>query len=443
VTTVLQIVHGYPPRELAGTELATARLVRGLQRRGWRCHVLASTRAPGLEQYRVLDGEPGITRIVNNMPYRPLGDAERDPIIEDIARRICERIDPDIVHVQHLAFLSSGLRLPVPTVGTLHDHWPWCPAGGTMLRPDGAPCPAPDAPLCARCYAAHARLPGGVERAAVSIAEKLSGVVDPALLHRCWRRLPASLRGRARGQAPSPGTADEVLARREALCEAWRSMDRRMAPSGYLARQAELHGLGEVEVVPAGVAPGAPHRGGGPLLYLGSILPHKGVHLVVEAYRAVHGGPDSSPGLLIHGDPAGDPAYADGLRWPIAGRIEPAAVPGVMNRARALVMGSTWPENAPLVLLEARAAGCPVVAPRIGGIPELVEDGLDGFLYAAGDASSLAAALERIADPAQAGALAPRPAPSPAAHLDQVEAIYRQVISDHGVPRAGPRRREP
>ena len=53
--TLLQLVHGYPPRELAGTELYAARVTEGLGRRGWTVHVLAATRAPGMEHGTVLE----------------------------------------------------------------------------------------------------------------------------------------------------------------------------------------------------------------------------------------------------------------------------------------------------------------------------------------------------------------------------------------------------
>ena len=74
---VLLVAHGYPPRETAGTEQHTAALAEGLLARGHAVHVLAATRAPGERQYSVIE-EPGITRIVNNVPARPLVQAERD-----------------------------------------------------------------------------------------------------------------------------------------------------------------------------------------------------------------------------------------------------------------------------------------------------------------------------------------------------------------------------
>ena len=54
-------------------------------------------------------------------------------------------------------------------------------------------------------------------------------------------------------------------------------------------------------------------------------------------------------------------------------------------------------ENLPIVLLEAMTAGTPVVATRVGGVPEVVVDGETGLARRAGGARGLAAALDRVA----------------------------------------------
>jgi glycosyltransferase involved in cell wall biosynthesis len=95
-----------------------------------------------------------------------------------------------------------------------------------------------------------------------------------------------------------------------------------------------------------------------------------------------------------------------------------------MDWADVLVVPSLWAENAPLVALEARAAGCPVIASDIGGLPELIEDGRDGLLFPPGDSDALAAIL---AQPAKIRGLAVRPPRSLANFVDEVQHHYEEV----------------
>ncbi|HXH89337.1 MAG TPA: glycosyltransferase family 4 protein [Gaiellaceae bacterium] len=55
-------------------------------------------------------------------------------------------------------------------------------------------------------------------------------------------------------------------------------------------------------------------------------------------------------------------------------------------------------EGTPVVVIEALAAGCPVVATSVGGVPDVVREGVDGFLVPAGDTEALAARLARLAE---------------------------------------------
>jgi glycosyltransferase involved in cell wall biosynthesis len=70
-------------------------------------------------------------------------------------------------------------------------------------------------------------------------------------------------------------------------------------------------------------------------------------------------------------------------------------VPNLLNACDALVMASAW-EGAPLILLEAGAAGRPVVSTRVGAAPEIVIPGRTGLLVAPRDPASLARAMNEL-----------------------------------------------
>src|SRR2546422_1291668 len=79
----------------------------------------------------------------------------------------------------------------------------------------------------------------------------------------------------------------------------------------------------------------------------------------------------------------------------VAGAAEQAEVLAWWQRATIAALTSTS-EGMPVSLMEAAACGVPAVAPAVGGIPELVEDGVTGLLVPVGDTQALAAALEQL-----------------------------------------------
>ena len=79
----------------------------------------------------------------------------------------------------------------------------------------------------------------------------------------------------------------------------------------------------------------------------------------------------------------------------ITGWVSAAQVTGLLARSRALVLPS-FAEGLPIVIMEAMAMGCPIVTTFVAGIPELVRDGLDGFLIPAGDVVALTDALQNV-----------------------------------------------
>jgi glycosyltransferase involved in cell wall biosynthesis len=179
------------------------------------------------------------------------------------------------------------------------------------------------------------------------------------------------------------------------------------ATAGELRRDYLLGGLAEVEVVPnvtggLDVEPPveAPGETPGYLLFVGRLRIRKGVEVLLEALRDLPNGTR----LLIAGDGEHRAALerqaaALGL-GPAAvflGRCDASRVRGLLRHAAALVVPSIY-EGMPLVVLEAMEAGVPVVASRVSGIPEVVEDGRTGWLVEPEDPAVLAAALAEALD---------------------------------------------
>jgi glycosyltransferase involved in cell wall biosynthesis len=79
-----------------------------------------------------------------------------------------------------------------------------------------------------------------------------------------------------------------------------------------------------------------------------------------------------------------------------SGYLSGAPLAEMIRNARCVVVPSEWYENAPLSVLEAMAYGKPVIGARIGGIPEMIDDGQNGLLFASGDTRNLTQAMSTL-----------------------------------------------
>ena len=179
-------------------------------------------------------------------------------------------------------------------------------------------------------------------------------------------------------------------------------------------------------------------RPGGDLIYVGRLSPEKGVDVVIDALSSIPG-----YSLTIVGD---GPARGDlerrakarelGDRVRFVGRVSADRVRTMLKDAAAGVVPSRWYENMPLSVLETFAAGVPVIATDLGGLPELIDPGIDGALVPPDDDEALAAAIaDLLGDPSRAfemGRAARAKAVrtfAPEAHLRGLDEIYAQAAA--------------
>ena len=171
---------------------------------------------------------------------------------------------------------------------------------------------------------------------------------------------------------------------------------------------------------------------------MGQIAPHKGVHILFDAVRQL---PSAELEVQAYGDTTAFPDYARRLRLVahqdvrlnLAGVYERAQVRQVLQGLDVIVVPSVWYENSPNTILETLAHRTPVIVSDLGGMAELVQDNVNGLRFAPGDASSLAAGLQRLLDdPELLSKLRTgiQSTKSVAEEMVELQEIYRAVIED-------------
>ena len=168
--------------------------------------------------------------------------------------------------------------------------------------------------------------------------------------------------------------------------------------------------------------------------YVGRISPEKGLPVLIEASRRT-GIP-----VKIAGNHARMPELLQDLppQVEFVGKLSREELPDFYRKARFNVVPSVWYECFGIVSAEAQGYGNPVIASRIGGLPEVVADGVTGLLVTPGDPADLAAAMRRIWDDAElrqrmsvAARERARREFTPGVFYGRLAAAYRRAIDLH------------
>jgi glycogen synthase len=348
----------YPP-VVGGQERHVRNLAQALGNRGHQVEV--ATIAGEGDVGTTLDGKVPVHRLRTSFQRARFlySDSTRthtppvtDPEISRAVRRLLSS-GFDVVHA-HDWIVASALgpaqRAGTPVVLTQHDYGHVCATKLMMRR--GAVCPGPGPVACVRCASGQY---GPIVGPGVAAAN-LEG----------WRRRRAGITAFI--------SVSSVVAARTGLLKDGRSeVIPNFIPDELLVDRA----LPQLD---------------GPLLYAGDLTRNKGVEVLLRAYGRLEG----APRLLLAGRVPDEPwlEVPDGAE--LLGVLPYDEVISHMRSASVVVVPSITLDPCPTVVLEAMAAGRPVVAARSGGIVDLVEDGVTGVLVPSADPAALADALAAV-----------------------------------------------
>ena len=408
---IAYIAHQYLPEHVGGTEVFTHGLARRAIDAGHDVVVLSGEECPSpyprdfVPRQWVYEGVPVIAFPYNLSVAPDIARYEYDnPFIAAQVQDTLASWAPDVVHVTHaMKVTGASVRacqlLGVRTVVTLSDFWFLCPRH-TLLTWDNRVCDGPSAwEECLRCE------------------QDLHGIGGRRKDRRAMQ--------------------DRSTYLRETLLDA----DRIIALSSFLARMFVANGYAadRLEVIPHGIEPSilrSPEPSPGPtrLVFIGSVIESKGVHVVIGAIRSM---PTLDVRLMIHGPARDTDPYvrevksmvAGDERIVFAGRFAPENLGDVLAATDFLVLPSLCYDNEPLVVKQARHVGIPVIVSDVGSLIDMVDDDVDGWRVAANDEAAWRAAITRAVD-ARAGGRhwVSRPQPSMDDHYAAVEDIYQELV---------------
>jgi glycosyltransferase involved in cell wall biosynthesis len=285
-------------------------------------------------------------------------------------RRLIEQTKPDIAHmhiIYHqltMSIVDELARAKVPMVMTLHDYKIGCPA--YVLYRDGHPC--------------H---------------DCTTGAVYNVVRHKCIKgsRSASVLAGVEAALAHLTGKYDKI--------------DGYICPSAFVGSVAVEAGVSSdrIHVIPNFLPDSEVGQAVSSLVdsprffFAGRLEEVKGVGDLLEAFK------DEDPAmgtLVIAGAGGGLEGKVKETAKQLAnieylGRLSREEVLQQLRQSRAALLPSRWDENNPMSILEARTLGIPVIVSERGGLPEMVDDGVDGRVIRAGDIGALRDAIRDLA----------------------------------------------
>jgi glycosyltransferase involved in cell wall biosynthesis len=359
---------------MGGSEIVAYEQSRAIKKMGFEIKIFAGKFDNKIKQYKISREKKDfeITRVnLNSIDFDSHSPNFNKEEIQGEFHKDLYQFAPDVVHFHNIYPLSLRMidecyKMNIPTVMTLHDYWGIC-FKNTLITDNGRICGKKDN-RCLHCQESFY----DTDDKPVSLAE-----------------------------------------RNKSFLEFFNKIDLIISPSNYLIKRFIDCGVypDKTVVINNGIdisrfkkikkTKTNKVRFG----YIGQILEHKGIENILRGLSLLNSKEKNRISLILVG--TGEKTFIDYCKGLICeleianfvkfiGEIENSKVNKIFKNTDVLIVPSIWPENSPVTIMEALATGTPVLASDIGGIPELVQDGFNGYLHRYDDPESLAINIKRF-----------------------------------------------
>ncbi len=410
---ILHATDSFLPN-VGGLELSIGALARGQVRRGRTVAVVTAAHpdAPsredmdGVEVHRLpmaMAHLPGAYESATHTFFPPVPD----PVFAKSFARLVRQFRPDVINVRGwilYSVLGTARRHGIPVVASAHDHSQVC-ATKVMLHRGQNVCSGPGLAKCISC----ARSQYGPKGVPLAAGLHLMGSPRHRDVAR-WTATSSALA--ARGSAPRPAHSEPMTVIPTFIDDA------------LITLASDERTEQRPDFVPTD---------GHYIFFAGALGPHKGVDVLLDAHDRLRSAGIDIP-LVLAGLPRTDFVIPDRPDVIVAMNV---AMPDVIAAWRHAVVGvvpSVVPEGFGRVAVECLAGGTPCVVSALGGLLDIVEDGVEGLHVPPGDAAALAQAIKLIvADEAlrsRLGAAGPQKAArfTLSQVIPQLDEVYLQAL---------------
>lgn len=443
---ILYVIHAFPPYSRYGAENYAFALAQQLNR-AHEVFVFHRIADQSQQEYATQERDyEGLRVCTINNTFRNVSGLAQTYRNADIAEKFGAHLDavrPDIVHFHHLTCLCTTCieeahRRGIPIVYTLHDFWLFCPRGQFLTR-DLQICKRPEGRRCLLCNANQ-----------LGIAPERTKEIYS------WLPSPLEARGGFLRRFFMHKRAYRALRREEGAVRLVKEREdhiRRMcgyvaafhAPSHTMQKTAERIGIpgGKIFFSRYGLNSGQldgferKPSDGVRFGFLGSLIPSKGSHILIRAFRRVadrkarlkiFGAPYEFEGYEDYHDRLRDIAAADS-RIKLAGAMDNSRIAEVFAQIDVLVVPSIWQENMPLTIEEAVLTRTPLIVSDTGGMRERIDE-VGGLKFRTGSVKDLAQKMSLLAgDGEMVRRLSPEPSrvKTVAEGADEILGLYERI----------------